>query len=858
MEKLKTLTPKILLCQDYNFARKMLVKLNLLGYDVVNFQIKTLTNLLQASIADRRMISNKEASLILYQLIQQHGYGFAKELMSEGAVLKLLEVLNDFRLLANPTYKGLRKAEYPKLVADYEQYLLDSQLIDYCLALKNYQVKEKQDVECYLLDDLILAPRELKIINETFTTVLPFKVIENEPKIAKIYNCYGLFNEVLNVLKIIEDHNINPADCTILVPNNDYENIITGLLMQNKISFSYQNKHLKASDVVNFMLDVIAYLANDYEFSLLENIINNSSLDQALIDEFYHTFAERIDKVGFGKERTALFNDHLKAINATKQAKGFASPYPFLTEFIDDLLALNQETYDLTALQVLAFKYVKTTIKEQEIITQTLQKINYYYKQSIDPNTLLKTELERMTMSEALSDCLNVERIAYSFTNKKHLFVLGMTQLNLTGSNLDNSFIDDLDEFKASQRDNPKCHLAERQKGEIIKKLDYYLHHSDATIYLSTYDFNKITLRPSSLSVYLLKLKNELKLEVEDVNLYPLHQKQRIAFKMFDIKPIEIVKEAKPIPSFSPSSAQVLASCVYHFYYQNLLGLPNVEYPTLSEVSWLDANAKGTFFHRIMELYAKDALMSDNFSATFDETIFIKAFDDALFEALKANVVKSEAVFKQDVKEIRKVAAEYLKTIIDRDFRGPYRTVQTEFNLSDLNYYVQDKDFKMKLSGIVDRVDGYLANGDLHLRIIDYKTGHYTEKKDNGYLQHLFYPYVIEKLENKLFNLQYDKIIIEEFIYDYPFAQKENRYSNHEIAEGYPLIDELIELVMCYYQGDQDIARKFKNKQDLIDENHADDKYYNPCKYCTYQNICYRKLVKLDLKEDSENESDEL
>ena len=854
MDNLNTLTKKVIICNDYNFARRQIIKLNLEDIDIINYSVKKINDLLKEEINDR-FITNKEASLIIYHLIQTNGYGFNQQLMSEGASLKLLEVLNDFRLLLNPTFLGLKEASYFELINDFEQYLKMNHLTDYYLALKDFKTNNYLNIECFILDDLILAPLEEKVLKETFKKINYLNNKATDFKIKGLYNCYGIYNEIMNVLKIIEEEKLNTADCTILVPNNDYENLLIAEFDSNKIPYSYSSYHLRCSDVITFLIDVMDYLESDYQFSYLEKVINNPTLNDALVSEFYQTFSERIDQVGFGKERTNKFNDALKLKNENNIKKEKDAPYLNLTKFIDDLLFLDVSPFDINQLATFSFTYLKNQDQNfKEFLMQSFNKINNYYKLSKAPNTLLREELEKLVLNNVSDNKLSIERINYSFTNKNHLFVLGMTQLNLSGALIENSFIEDVELFKGALKDNPKCHIAELRKNDIIKKLDYYLRHSRSNIYLSTYDFNKITLRPSSLSVYLLKLKNEFNLAFEDVNLYPIINNKVIAFnKIPTFEEAKIKKEELDYNLYiSPSAIQTLASCVYHFYYQNFLNLPNVQYPTLSEVSWLDVNAKGTFFHEILEHYATAALKAENFQKELNLDIFEEAFNEAHMNALKANVIKSEAIYHQDLKEIKAKALDYTKKIIKKDFKGPYFVLATEFNLRGLNYFIQGKTKKIGLSGIVDRIDGAIIDGVLHLRVVDYKTGRYKDRQESVYLQHIYYPYVLEHTNELLFGLTYDKVIIDEFIYDYPFSNKKNAYNNSEIKEEYARLEELFNLVLNYYEQNPHIYQMLEDFQAEIDAKRKKD----VCEYCTYQNICYRKLVELDEKEEQKDEND--
>ena len=72
----------------------------------------------------------------------------------------------------------------------------------------------------------------------------------------------------------------------------------------------------------------------------------------------------------------------------------------------------------------------------------------------------------------------------------------------------------------------------------------------------------------------------------------------------------------------SPSAIMKLLNCPFDYYYRYIKRLPDINYPSLNVHKSLEANTKGTFFHKIMEEYAKRAFKIDNFKNKFDDDVF--------------------------------------------------------------------------------------------------------------------------------------------------------------------------------------------------------------------------------------------
>ena len=422
-------------------------------------------------------------------------------------------------------------------------------------------------------------------------------------------------------------------------------------------------------------------------------------------------------------------------------------------------------------------------------------------------------------------------------------------------------------------------HTVLYQRNNLIDNLKYYLSHSDTSIYLSYSYYDKVNLKDMTEGVRLVTSENVQPIET---NLYFFedgklqfkntlsisNQEEAISFDNGVVNEIETAKprEAKepeenkiPQPTqqvvrtLSPSDVQNLIECPFRFYYQKVCGIPSVEFPKLDETTWLEANTKGTMFHEVMEFYFNNFL---NESITsFDKDAFDKAFADALENAIKINPINNVYIQKKEVEFLKGAAEAYLKRIIEEDqIFNKYHVLKCEYDLKELNlfYKKNDKEY-FKFTGVIDRIDGYVEDRVLHLRLFDYKTGKRKTKGTNPYYQHILYSYVLDKaLEKNQFELEYDEVVIDEFDYSFCLDQekgkKELPYLLDDIKEGskdYDIVFDAIDgALLPFLDNEEDVLKKMNDV--FVDEYPEPQEitkfYHGICGYCKYKKECLKRL----------------
>ena len=839
------LDKKIFLCNNILNGRRYIQSLNLNNEIILNYEVLTLRMLIVNNILDYRLIDDNEAAYILFNLIKKNKYK-SKDINTIGAVKKLLIVLNDYRMNESNDYSAIYEMEYDKLLNDYYNELEKNHLLDYICGL--YKLNEyKFNSKLYLLNDLELTKLENKIIHNIFNDINNINPIKSNNNYCGFYNCYGIYNEILNVLDIIDEKKLPINNCSILYTNDIYENFIRAELDNRNIKYSMSSAHAKSTNIISFILDVLDYFKNNFRYDYLERILKNKGLNTIYLDEFYSTFYFPEIIVGETRERTKLLIESIKN-DQNKQN---------LYEFLNDLIDIYDNQIDYDKLIDFSFKYINSKLEIMSLQTK-IRHIKYIlnYDNSID--TIID-ELSNLKYSESdTQEGLVISKINKLISLRKHLFIIGLSQNYMNTISTENPFIIDVNKYDNTLGNDKTLHLMKNLKLNIEDNLNYCLNNSNVDIYMSYSSYNKIDFRPSAPSIYFLNKYNEYKNDdniIIKINRYDIFN-NNIKFNEFDINidenELEIddynngnitldiesnnkhidenideviikkdEKQKRPL-SLSPSALSSLISCPYKYYYQYLKKINDVSYPKLNEYEWLEANNKGTFFHRIMELYVNKEFI-DNKNYYFNQKIYDECFKKALDEITNINLIKNKTVYKNEIDDMKKLTISCINDLIVELNENRYQILACEYDLKKLNVLYKN----IILSGVVDRIDGYLDNQTLHLRIIDYKTGKYHTKDKNTYLQHIFYPYIILNSNQKLFDFDYEKIIIDSFVYFYPFASKSNIYMDEEIKlkDEFERIDEII----IPYLNNEKYLENMKKYEDDIS-----------CDYCNYHDICFK------------------
>ena len=176
-------------------------------------------------------------------------------------------------------------------------------------------------------------------------------------------------------------------------------------------------------------------------------------------------------------------------------------------------------------------------------------------------------------------------------------------------------------------------------------------------------------------------------------------------------------------PRLSASRIDRFASCRYAFFCQ--YGLRAKPY----EPAGFAPPEIGTFMHYVLEQTAREARERGGFSALSDEELH------RMTDRFVADYVRTEL---NDFKEksprfvylFRRLCLDVHRVVLDmaRELRlSDFEPVDFELDFSAASdirpLELGEDEGAMTLTGIADRVDGWLHEGKLYLRVVDYKTG---------------------------------------------------------------------------------------------------------------------------------------
>ena len=177
--------------------------------------------------------------------------------------------------------------------------------------------------------------------------------------------------------------------------------------------------------------------------------------------------------------------------------------------------------------------------------------------------------------------------------------------------------------------------------------------------------------------------------------------------------------------SVSASKVDVFYSCRFAYFMQHgLKAKPR-------RVAKLDSMSAGTFLHYVME-HALDILAGqEGGAARADRNAVHKACREAVRKYVTeelGGLENKSARFQYLFRRLVHSAEQILENVVEELRVSDFRPIDYELDFSyngDLPpVQCTDGDVSISLTGKVDRVDGYIRNGRLYLRVMDYKSGH--------------------------------------------------------------------------------------------------------------------------------------
>jgi len=173
----------------------------------------------------------------------------------------------------------------------------------------------------------------------------------------------------------------------------------------------------------------------------------------------------------------------------------------------------------------------------------------------------------------------------------------------------------------------------------------------------------------------------------------------------------------------SASRIDKFASCKFAYFCQ--YGLKAKPY----EPAGFSPPEIGTFMHFVLEHTAKDVRALGGFKAVSDESLrdicssHIKSYVSSELNDFQEKSARFVYLFKRLCKDVYQVVSDMAAELRRSDFEP--LDFELDFGNAEAFPPVElgDGESSMTLTGIADRVDGWLNDGKLYLRVVDYKTG---------------------------------------------------------------------------------------------------------------------------------------
>ncbi|MBP3315398.1 MAG: exodeoxyribonuclease V subunit gamma [Clostridia bacterium] len=176
----------------------------------------------------------------------------------------------------------------------------------------------------------------------------------------------------------------------------------------------------------------------------------------------------------------------------------------------------------------------------------------------------------------------------------------------------------------------------------------------------------------------------------------------------------------------SPSSFEKYVKCPFSYYCSSVLRLRE------SKIADFRSNDMGTFVHYVLENLIKECIPTDEGQDLADDETIIKMTDEAVERYIKSvcpEYLLNDPKIQHTYRRLRSLSLLLVKSVIEEfsasDFRPSFfelRADGVEANPAPM-FFRLDSGTTVSFSGMVDRVDVYSKDGEVYLRVVDYKTG---------------------------------------------------------------------------------------------------------------------------------------
>lgn len=170
--------------------------------------------------------------------------------------------------------------------------------------------------------------------------------------------------------------------------------------------------------------------------------------------------------------------------------------------------------------------------------------------------------------------------------------------------------------------------------------------------------------------------------------------------------------------TLSPTKLEKYSYCGFSYFGRYVLRLNKDKKASFSN------SEIGTFIHKVLEVFVSGQMQNGSFVMPTDEDISNKV--DSLTEDYILSVCggfgDSPKRFKYAVNRLKTTLKLLLKNVSEELQNSLFSPIGFEVPANG-SEYTTEKGLRVKLSGVIDRIDTYCQNGKTYVRVTDYKTG---------------------------------------------------------------------------------------------------------------------------------------
>ena len=782
---------------------------------------------------------------------------------------EILRIFDQIRLnYSTPEFEqgtGDRLSEFRKLMYQYEERLSEKNELDYpalidkaiaCIneitakenvaGILSYflpKLNDKAEASSFFFSELSAKEKEfIDTLEMAFDLAYGKKFnaisIDGSSTVGGNYHffeSYGAANEVRYVAEKIENSKASFGDVVIIYASDIYENLVRSEFDDRGIDYSFpKGTHASSEDYITLMLDMIAFVREDYSYEVLDKVIQNPIFNLKGAARSYRKILR--EGIGWGKTR---YVDFIKRFNErmtpkediTQDEKERNEELSAFAQFLNELISVFEDKGSDNGCQQIFEGLVKVvnaySYKADACRIALAQSLKAQARVFSIASGVSDMDGKLQFISDYLSD-LRYEKaespdavmvVPYGsalITDRRTMFVLGLSNDNIAPTRAESPVFTDEELHRYANGHVMDSAIRNAVSREAFEKTLSFFEGND--VYLGYSDYDTVGLLDNSPSILygdLLKKAGKSEANIEKVGYNLINGAVKVSSKdtynaylsdsdktdddiettNTDGEEIEESTDTMTPAYFSASSIQTLLYCPLQYYYRKIRHIPDVQYVERRPDRWLMPNQKGNLFHHTMEDYAQKALIENEKTFT-DKKLLDEIFNKEIEDMQKEQPCPSEVIFEVEKEECYRALLSYADRLHEHisepgkgrkvlgcevDFRefpysgGDIYTDETGVNSIDATYDI-------RLNGSADRVDGYVEDGVLNIEIIDYKTGSSSNKQneiDEGVqIQHYVYAMAVKawaeehlKELEKRFNVPVTSCRISSVKYEFPFEE---------------------------------------------------------------------------------------